>query len=225
MSINPFHSMRSLSLALIGLAICTGGCASSGPELGQGAEAAGGLMESAALIRAGQQDVRATMQSLTDLSKGSGQDLAGLLGDLSSKMDALEATAHKVGATNKAMREAGSRYFEKWDAEVAQINNEEIRARSEQRRKLISGVLEKVSLQYSRLTESYSTYIGDLRDIRSALSADLTDEALLDLQDVIQSTLQSGEEVLGAAAIVAESYEKLGVRMGAAADEAPGTGG
>lgn len=207
---------QSLSVVLLSFAVITmliGGCSTSNANLGKGHRAANGLTESADLIRSGRDQVSTTLGSIESLRDMQGGALADLFAEYQSNLSTLESIAGKVAATNEKMRAEGAKYFENWDQEIASIANEDIQKRSTKRLKEIQSAFGKLEKRYRKLTSTYNELITDLRDINTAMAADLTAGGVDALGKPFKRALSHGKDVIEAADDVADAYEELGLRM------------
>jgi len=210
--------MRLMITSAVLVAFCCAlsllaGCA-GGARLGEGAKASTSLTDTAQLIRTGQDRVDDTMGALSDLlAMQDASSLEPLYKSFVSSMDRLEKIAHRVGATNEAMREAGEDYFTAWDEQLAQITNEDIRARGAARMEQVRNSYGEIKQSYDAMTEQYSLLIADLRDIRVALGADLTGAGVDAVATAIDKAKTRANRLLAAAEQAAGAYEELGVSL------------
>jgi hypothetical protein len=191
------------------------GCASSSASLGKGARAADGLVDSANLIREGMSRIDSTLGSMRALRTMTGGELPGLYSKYTKDLDSLESVAGRVASTNKKMMSEGKRYFDKWEEQIASMNNEEIRNRSTKRQAEVRKALDDVAKGYTKVSDEYSGLISDLRDIRISLKTDLTTDGVRSLSGPMERAEKSGQRVIDAAEKVAASYEALGMKMSA----------
>lgn len=204
-------------LALAGGAACPlPGCAATPPARGENAIAADGLTQSAAAIRQASDQLGRTLASLERVRAMEGE-LPTLFAEYRANLEALEALASRVDATSRRMRADAEAFFDTWNQQLAAIENVAIRDRSEQRRQLVERSLRGLLVDYGRLSDDSGRFLGDLRDIRSALTVDLTPGGVASVADLMQAAAGRGRTVMDAAARVADTFESLGVNMGGAA--------
>lgn len=72
------------------------------------------------------------------------------------------------------MQAQGNAYFRNWDGELAKIQNEDIRSRGTDRKNAVFARLDRVRSSYTQTQSSFAPFLSDLKDIRTALSTDLT---------------------------------------------------
>src|SRR6185503_16846056 len=73
-------------------------------------------------------------------------------------------------------------YFEVWDKEILAIKDEEVRRKSEARREEVSQQFDAVIRRSNEAHDTMSPVISYLRDIRKALSTDLTRDGLASMK-------------------------------------------
>jgi hypothetical protein len=162
-------------IALLGFGVlAVPGCASNSASRGANAPATDGLTRTAAAIRLATDQLQATRASMARLRSMDGADPPGLFADSRRNLESLETLAGRVDATSTRMRADAEAFFATWNEQLAVIENVAIRDRSEQRRQLIERSLRGLLVDHGRLSDDHGRFVADLRDIRSALSVDLT---------------------------------------------------
>lgn len=68
-----------------------------------------------------------------------------------------------------------------------------------------------------RLSDDSGRFLRDLRDIRSALTVDLSPGGVTAVADLMEEAAERGRGVMKAALQMADTFESLGVDMGATA--------
>ena len=68
----------------------------------------------------------------------------------------------------------GAACFAKWDKESAQIQNENIRSRSEARQAEVGGKFSQISQTYEETKLAFQPFMSDLREVQKYLAMDLT---------------------------------------------------
>lgn len=211
--------MKARLIAVLAMAVTAAvlntGCASSGSTLGEGAKATDGVMESARLLREGQQDVEQVVVSLDALQSMQGGTIPELFESFENSVDAMDKTANRIGATNRKMKDNAANYFETWNEEIASIANESIRSSSEDRQAKLKKGMDKLKKKFDGLTEDYDGFLANLTDIRTALKLDLNAEGIKAVSKPITKAKKQAKAIEKSAGEVADTYEELGVRMSA----------
>ena len=123
--------LTCLSAVVLTVSFVTG-CASDNYQKGAGTATA--LKHSSELIAKGSSQIDDSLGALNDLVSNPQPDLTKQYNAYTVSVDNLDATAKDVAAKNEAMQAQGAAYFEGWDNEIATMQNEDIRSRSEVRR-------------------------------------------------------------------------------------------
>ncbi|HWX22005.1 MAG TPA: DUF2959 family protein [Candidatus Binatia bacterium] len=181
-------SVSILPVALLGLA----GCASAGYDKSNAA---------AYSMHAGAQEIQAESQAL-DQTLSSLKDLVDKPANLkqqyqsfSSALDHLIVCAQRADDTGKRIQAKGAAYFQTWDRELAGINHEHIRDLSQTRRSEVTNHFASVTLRYKENLEVVQPLISYLKDLRVALSADLTAAGLQSMKSVVANAEQTTAKV------------------------------
>jgi hypothetical protein len=105
-----------------------------------------------------------------------------------------------------------SAYFETWDMEIANIQDEEIRRRSQERRTEVSHLFDSASVKYDQVQNDLAPVIVYLRDIRKALSTDLTREGLAAVQPAANNAATQASTAQSALTQLATELDTLSHR-------------
>jgi hypothetical protein len=116
----------------------------------------------------------AVVATLSDLMTNPSQDITPQFRKFDAAVTNLDSLANDVRNHEAAMREQGAAYFEKWDAELAKIHNDEMQSLSLDRKNAMASRFEKVRLSYTLTNANFAPFMSNLKDIRTALAMDLT---------------------------------------------------
>jgi hypothetical protein len=114
------------------------------------------------------------VSTLSDLVTNPAPDITLQFKKFSAAVDDLDSLANEVTVREAAMREQGAAYFQKWDEELAKIQNDDIQSRSLERKNAVAARFEQVKLSYTQAKTNFVPFMSDVKDIRRALSTDLT---------------------------------------------------
>ena len=162
-------------ISLVSLAACgvlIAGCVSSGYE--KAGNTSTSLREAAQGIDNTLGPLDTVVTALSDLVTNPGPDITPQFQKFSAAVSNLESLANEVSSREAAMREQGAAYFQKWDAELAKIQNDDIETRSLDRKNAVAARFERVRVSYAQTTADFAPFMSDLKDIRTALATDLT---------------------------------------------------
>lgn len=158
-------------LALGGVAILAS-CASANYK--QSASTASALSDSANRVSQGGVLIDQTLAALDDLVNNPQPDLRQQFKTFSASVDELAATDKDVGGKAEDMKAKGAAYFERWDQELAKIQNEDIRNRAESRKQDVAGRFHRIAAHYDEAKTAFRPFMSDLRDVQRFLATDLT---------------------------------------------------
>jgi len=202
-------------LPLVAIAALLAGCATSGYESGN--KTAKNIQKAADKIGALSTQVDATLSALNDLVAHPQPDLRPQFKTFTAKMKALDSDAKEITKARMAMGDEGKEFLAKWDAEVAQINNEDIKARSENRKAEVTAKLQAIKRSYAEAEVAFKPFAGDLRDIEKYLSVDLTTGGLAAMKDVVTQASVHATPLKQSLDKLAADFKSLGVAMSAVA--------
>jgi hypothetical protein len=201
-----------VSTALLTAGFVTG-CASDNYH--KGADTAAALNHSADLIAKSGSQIDDSLAALNDLLAHPQPDLRGQYQAFVVAVDHLGATAGDVADKNKAMRVQGADYFAGWDHEIALMQNEDIRNRSEARRIQVAAKFDHISQQYDAVSIAFQPYMSDLRDVQKYLSTDLTSGGLSAIREIAAKTTRDAVPLKESLTLLSEQFKGLGVSMSA----------
>jgi len=202
-------------LPLVAIAALLAGCATSGYESGN--KTAKNIQKAADKIGALSTQVDATLAALNDLVAHPQPDLRPQFKTFTAKMKTLDNSAKEITKARMAMGDEGKEFLAKWDAEVAQINNEDIKARSENRKAEVTAKLQAIKRSYAEAEVAFKPFAGDLRDIEKYLSVDLTTGGLAAMKDVVTQASVHATPLKQSLDKLAADFKSLGVAMSAVA--------
>ena len=187
------------------------GCASSGYDKGN--QTAQNIQTAANRIAALPAQIDKTVASLNDLVSKPQADLRPQFKQFTANLAEVESAAKDIGAARRTMGEKSKEFFAEWDKQLAQINNEDIKARSEARKKDVADKLEAIKRSYTEAETAFRPFINSLKDVQKYLSVDLTPGGVGAIKDTVtkanQDAAKLGEEITQ----LAEQFKSLGLAM------------
>lgn len=208
-----FACTIALAAALAALA----GCASNGHQKSEAT--AEGLQNSADRIAKAQTTREATLAALNDLVENPQPDLRPQFKKFVSSLNTWQSQVRDVESKSASMQAKGAAYFEKWDLELAKIQNEDIRKRSVARKEVVAKQFDKIRMAYAEVDKTRRPLMADLIDIQTALNADLTRAGLDAVKPVVKKANKDAEPLGLAAAKLVEEFKILGLAMSAVAPQ------
>jgi chromosome segregation ATPase len=200
------------NLLLAAVLAWTAGCASTGSER-SGEITAANIQAAANEIGALPNQIDKTLASLSDLVNKPQADLRPQFNQFVSDLDKLEASARDVEAARQSMARKSRAFMAKWDEQLAQIRNEDIAARSQDRRREVSQQLNQLKSFYSTAADQFKPFLADLRDVQKFLGTDLTTGGLASIRNTVAKANESAGPLNTAIARVADNFKALGLAL------------
>jgi len=202
--------LTCLSAVALAVGFVTG-CASDNYQKGAGTASA--LNHSSELIAKGSSQIDDSLAALNDLVSSPQTNLTEQFNAYTTSVDNLDATAKDVAAKNEAMQAQGAAYFEGWDNEIATMQNEDIRNRSEARRNEVAARFAKISQQYADARAAFQPFMSDLHDVQKSLSTDLTSGGLAAIKDTAAKSTKDAVPLKETLARLSDQFRDLGKAM------------
>jgi hypothetical protein len=206
--------IKKLATNVFAVALTAGlvtGCASA--NYNKSADTATTLDKSSAMIAKSRSQINDSLAALNDLVSNPQPDLRKQYDTFDATVDALDSTSKDIASENEAMKKEGAAYFKEWDKEIATIQNEDIRSRSETRRSEVAVRFNRASEQYDETRNAFLPYMSDLRDVQKFLSNDLTSGGLVAIKDVTAKASTDAVPVKESLTRLSEQLKGLGTSM------------
>lgn len=163
----------------------------------------------------------ATLASLKEMVERPAPDLSTQFKTYSSNLKNLESSAGKVRDLATEMGIKSQQYFAAWDTQIADIENEDIRERSAERRKTIEENFTKIQKEYSEVRGEFKPLLSDLQDVRTALSNDLTMEGLKSIDKTVKGIAGKADDVKESLQELEKRFRDVGVKLSNAGPALP----
>jgi DUF2959 family protein len=197
------------------------GCASS--PYSEGDKTAERIQAAAARIDALSSKIDLTLASLSDLVDKPQADLRPPFKAYSANVKELQSIAQHIADSRLAMGQEGKEFFAEWDKQVAQIQNEDIKARSESRKQEVSKKLMALKERYAEAEIAFRPFLSNLRDVEKFLSIDLTPGGIASVRGPADQAKKHGEELKPTIIKLAEAFKELGLSMSSVSPAAANT--
>jgi outer membrane murein-binding lipoprotein Lpp len=215
--------MRSIKLlplvASLAAAALLAGCASTGYQKGD--KTAANIQAAADQIGSLPGLIDKTVASLNDIVQKPAADLRPQYKSFTENLTAVESTAKSVADTRRAMGEKDKEFFAKWDEQLAQIKNEDIKARSQSRKDEVKKNLLAIKRSYTEAEMAFKPFMSDLKDVQKYLSVDLTPGGVASIKDTVGRVTQSAPPLKTCIGKLADDFKTLGVSMSSVTPAAP----
>lgn len=205
-------TLLPVAIAIAAIALMSG-CSSTGYEKAGSTSAS--LQKAAAGIDKGSTQIDTALAALTDLVNNSGADIKPQFKKFDSSVSALQATAENVSAAAASMREKGNDYFKDWDQQLALIKNEDIKSRSAERKAEVQSKFTAVKQGFLLTGDAFKPFMSELKDIRTALTTDLTAGGLASVKEVVGKANADVVPLREAISKLSADFKALGVSLSA----------
>ena len=195
------------------------GCASSGYDKGN--KTAQNIQTAANRIAVLPAQVNKTMASLNDLVNKPQADLRPQFKQFTSHLAEVESAAKEIAAARRTMGEKSKEFFADWDKQLAQINNEDIKARSEERKKDVAAKMDAIKRSYTETEVAFRPFLTGLQDVRKYLSVDLTSGGIAAIKNTVTKADQDAAKLGASITQLSEQFKALGLAMSSVTPTAP----
>jgi hypothetical protein len=211
---------RSLPASLLALAVaCLVGCQTAGYKKSD--SAAREAQTAATKIQAVSTNLEATTGALNDLVNQPALDAKPQFLRFRAALDHLLASAGRADTCVASLGRKQAAYFQIWEKEIAAIQDQEIRNRSETRKAEVSAQVIAANRQNDQACNDRQPVFGYLQDIRKALSTDLTRQGLTAVQPWVINVNESARKLQTSLAQSVTEMDTLSARMSSARVQEP----
>ena len=213
-SLSTLAGLTTGAIALLLIA----GCASSGNEKGN--QTAASIQAAANNIAALPTEIGKTLASLSDLVNQPAADLRPQYKAFVFNLAVVEDAGREVEDARIELGQKGKAYFAEWDAQLAQIKNEDIKARSQSRKNEVAQQLQAIKKSYAEAEVAYRPFLSGLKDVQKYLSVDLTPDGVAAIKGTLNKALTDVGPLNASLAKLANDFKALGVAMSSVAPAA-----
>lgn len=200
---------RNLSLALA--IVCFAGCASTPYQKGDAAAIS--LQDAASDVQIESRALEVAMGTLDDLVNKPDPDLKPQFKRFSKALENLAASAKHNEHSEARMAQRTSIYFDEWNKQLATMNYEVVRARSEARKAEVTNYVDSVNKRYRESQDAMGPLLNYLYDVRKALETDLTQNGIESIKPVVAKARENADKVQGALGRLNGELTASGARM------------
>ncbi len=195
-------------------ALLGAGCASPGHEKGN--QTAAHIQTAANHIAALPNEIDKTLTALGNLVNQPAADLRPQYKEFVYNLAVMEDAGREIVDARIALGQEGKAYFAEWDAQLAQMKNEDIRARSQSRKNEVAQQLQAVKKSYAEAEVVYRPFLSGLKDVQKYLSVDLTPGGLTAIKPTVTRAVADAGPLKTSLAKLAGDFRALGVAMSSA---------
>jgi archaellum component FlaC len=154
--------MSRFAYYAIPLVLSLNACQTSEPD--KGASTGKTVDQAAAEVGATITNLDATVAALNELVERPAPDLNPQFKTYTTNLGMLETSAGKVRDLAATMDTKSQEYFLQWDTQIATVQDEDIRERSEDRKKTIEANFNKIKNEYAEVRNEFKPLLADLQD-------------------------------------------------------------
>lgn len=203
-------TMTSLATCAIALFL-SAGCASSGRDKGN--QTAAHIQTAANHIAALPNEIDQTLTSLSNLVHQPAADLRPQYKEFVFNLAVVEDAGMEIVDARIQLGEQGKAYFAEWDAQLAQIQNEDIQARSQSRKNEVAQKLQAIKRSYAEAEVAYRPFMSGLKDVQKYLSVDLTPDGVAAIKGTVAKAISDAGPLNASLAKLANDFKALGLAM------------
>jgi hypothetical protein len=200
--------MGLLSLGLM----LAGGCASSGGTRSQSAVAS--IAQVRQQIADGKTQVDTVLASMNAMQGST--DLAGAYEAFSDEVNKTQSMADDIKSSVADMNSRGQEYIQKWQEEMVNVTDPNLKASAEARRQAVAQRYSDVQVAYSAARDSYRVFYSDLMGIRTYLSNDRTPDGIAAAGSSMDQAIADGKTLKAKADAVIGQLDQITAGMPAA---------
>jgi len=139
--------------------------------------------------------VEGSLKALSALEAAASTDPRKAYEDYAKSVDKVEAASETAKKNAEKMQAQGVAYFKEWETQLAGVKNEEIRKLATERRAKLQETFDSIKTATQNTKQSFPPFLSDLKDLRTALGADLTVQGIDAAKGTLQKTKSAGNEV------------------------------
>ena len=212
-TIRSIPTLAGFATCFLALLSCAG-CASSGRDKGN--QTAAQIQTAASHVAALPAAIAQTLTSLNHLVNQPSTDLRPQYKEFVFNLAVLEDAGKEIVDARVELGQEGKAYFAEWDAQLAQIKNEDIKARSQSRKNEVAQQLAAIKKSYAEAELVYRPFLSGLKDVRKYLSVDLTPGGLAAIKDTVAKTVAEAGPLKMSLNKLANDFRTLGLAMSSA---------
>jgi hypothetical protein len=196
-------------------ALCLTGCAST--PYHKGDAAAVSLQDAATNVQAQSRALEVVMGTLDDLVNKPEPDLKPQFKRFNKAVGDLAAYARRNERSEARISKKSAVYFEEWNKQLATMNYEVVRARSQARKDEVTKYFDSVDKRYREAQDAMGPLLSYFYDVRKALDSDLTPSGVEYIKPIIVKARENADKVQLALGRLTTELAASGTRMSSVA--------
>jgi hypothetical protein len=187
------RSTLTLSMCLALVALATTGCASSGRARAE--RSAASIKSLSDEFAALQMQIRVTVESLDNIAASREGDLKEPYENYITQLDSVDIRTKAVLKRFYEQQRSTRIYLRGWEKQVADVEDQELKAASMKRRKDVEQEFTNIEAEIKKVRMDYSQFIKHLRDVQTALDADLNPAGITAIAPIVERTKLDAKSV------------------------------
>ena len=214
MKSSPFSSLF-LGCGLVAVALLAPGCATKGYQ--KAAATSNTLQTAASQVDLARSEVADATSALDAFSTSSPAELRPTFSRYQETVTALDQAHLDLQQKTQDMEAQGRKYFDSWDASMAQMKSEDIRSRSKERQQEVTAQYADIQQRYQDAHRQFDPFISNLHDIQRLLSVDLTPAGVASAREFVEKAKVNGGAVRQALDHLADGLRSFSANLNPAA--------
>jgi hypothetical protein len=206
-----YLQLVSLAAATVAATLLAAGCASTGYDKGN--ITAANIQSASDRIAALPGQIDTTLASLNGLVTQPQADLRPQYKEFAANVAAVESAAKDLAVSRSNLAARQKEFFAKWDEELAQIQNPDIKARSQSRKEQVSQQLMTIKTSYAQADIVFKPFLADLQDVQKYLSVDLTAGGIAAIKEPVAKASLDAVPLKASLTKLAGDFKALGDAM------------
>lgn len=182
-----------LNLFALTAAAVLSGCATSGYQ--QADKAGQGIANFRDAIVNGKQAIDVTVKALDQVAVTANTDPRKAFEQYSKSVAGLESAAARARECSADVKAQGKAYFARWEKDLAEVKNEDIRKLALQRKAKLQETFESIRRYTEPIKAQFDPWMSDLKDLQKYLANDLTIQGVDAAKGLFVKTQAGGMEV------------------------------
>jgi hypothetical protein len=205
---------KFILLPMLALCALLAGCSTSGYQ--RAGSTATTLKNSADRLNRGTAQLDATLVALAQLVDNPAPDLKPQFSKFNTAVNNLDSLSRNLGRQSVSIQQQGAAYFQKWDEHLTTIQSASIREASAERKQSVMRQFERVKQNAEEVEAKLVPFVAEMKDIRTALQADLTPAGLNAIRSTSSRLSSKGVAVRESLTNLANEFTQISAALAAA---------
>ena len=137
-------------------------------------------------------EVDATLASLDKIVTQAAVDPRKAFKEFDKNIPRIDAAATKAKKRGTEMKEKGKDYFDKWEKELAAVNDPDIRKLADERKTELQAAFANIRSSMEPARDQFNAWLANLKDLQNYLSNDLTIGGIEAAKDLLAKNKSEG---------------------------------